>query len=165
MYSLLAPLLGVALTVFVHAMAWRMIRPRSPARLLLPAAVAGGLLGACLTLAIVPNPGPLQSLEATLLFLPMIACYMISLPALEAESPSALIVTHVHRCGRAGATKEELAGVVNDDVFVINRIRGLEVEGLVTRRGEDLSITPAGVRFLNAFLLYHRLAGRQTLAG
>lgn len=165
MYSLVAPLLGVAFTIFIHAAVWRTTSPRSPARLLVPSAIAGGLLGGCLALAKIPKPESRQCIEALLLFLSIVACYMISLPALEAESPSALIVTHVHRSGKTGATKQELERIVNDDIFVINRIQGLEVEGLVSREGEDLSITPAGKRFLNAFLLYHRLAGRCPLAG
>lgn len=165
MFSLFAPLLAIAATVVLHLALWRSIRPRSPARLLLPAAVVGALLGAWAAAALLRAPSTVAWVEAGLLFGAILASYLISLPALEAESPSSLIVMHVDERAGAGSTDDDLAGIVNDETFVLNRIQGLEVEGLVDRREGRLRITPSGQTFLDGFLLYHRLAGRRALAG
>lgn len=164
MYSLLAPLIGVGFSIAIHVIAWRMIRPQSPVRLLPPAAVAGAAIVACLASVRTLSPSVMACVEAAFLFLSMIACYLISLPALESDSPSSMIVNFVHRCGTAGATRQQLEELINDDLFVINRIQGLEVEGLVERTGDTLRITPAGLRFLDAFMVYHRIVGRRAKA-
>ncbi len=165
MFSLIAPLIGLPATVAIHIVMWRMIRPRSPARLVPCAAILGGALGAWAAGMRLPWPATSELLEAILLFGTMVASYLISLPALESESPSSLIVTCVDDHGRAGATREDLAAVVNDETFVLDRLRGLEVDGLITRADGKLQITPGGKTFLEGFMAYHRLAGRRGLAG
>ncbi len=103
---------------------------------------------------------------ALLLFGTVVASYLISLPALESESPSSLIVTCVDkRAAGGGVSRDDLAAVVNDETFVLNRARGLEVDGLVERADGRLRITARGRKFLQGFLFYHHLVGRRGLAG
>lgn len=166
MFSLLAPIIGLLATVAIHVVAWRTLRPRSPARLLPPAAVLGGAVGAWAGGAWFPGPATADLAAACLLFGTLVASYLISLPALESESPSSLIVTCVDtRATVGGATRDDLAAIVNDETFVLNRARGLGVDGLVESSDGRLRITARGRRFLQGFLFYHHLVGRRGLAG
>ena len=166
MLALLAPIVGLVSTVVIHLAAWRTMRPRSPARLVPFAALLGGAVGAWAVGTRFPDPAPADLAAALLLFGTMVASYLISLPALESESPSSLIVTCVDtRAAVGGASRDDLAAVVNDETFVLNRARGLEVDGLVERADGRLRITAAGRKFLQGFLFYHHLVGRRGLAG
>lgn len=165
MFSLLAPIIGLLATVAIHVAAWRMLRPRSPARLVPLAALLGAAVGVWAARARCPAPAAADLTAAWLLFCTMVASYLISLPALESESPSSLIVTCVDERGGDGASRDDLAAIINDDKFVLNRARGLELDGLVERADGRLRITARGRKFLHGFLSYHRLVGRRGLAG
>jgi len=165
MFSLIAPILGMLVSVTVHIMAWRTIRPQSPPRLLPVAALIGGLVATALTCTLIALPTKCEAVEALLLFGAMVSAYLISLPALEAESPSSLIVRYVDVQARAGATKDDLATIINDETFIVNRIHGLEADGLIENSGGRLQLTPAGRTFLRGFMAYYHLAGRQGMAG
>ena len=165
-FSLLAPIIGLISTVVIHLAAWRTMRPRSPARLLPFAALLGGAAGAWAAGTWFPGPAPAEMAAALLLFGTVVASYLISVPALESESPSSLIVTCVDkRAAGGGVSRDDLAAVVNDETFVLNRARGLEVDGLVERADGRLRITARGRKFLQGFLFYHHLVGRRGLAG
>lgn len=166
MFSLLAPTIGLLTTVAIHVAAWRTMRPRSPARLVPFASLIGGAVGAWTAGTWFPGPATADLAAALLLFGTMVASYLISLPALESESPSSLIVTCVDKQGAVGgASRDDLAAIVNDETFVLNRARGLEVDRLVDRVEGRLRITARGKRFLQGFLFYHHLIGRRGLAG
>lgn len=156
---------GFLLAVVLHSLAWRLLRPASPARALVACGCLAIVATATLGPLVVPHVGLAPVLESAVLTGSLIAAYLISLPGLESESPSFIVVTRIDSGGAAGVTEADLAEVVNDETFVLNRLRSLEIEGLVDRQGDTLRITGAGRRFLRFFTAYHAWAGRSLRAG
>ena len=165
MAVLLIATMAFALTVVLHSLAWRTLRPASPARALLACACLGIAATTALGRLSFPGMATAEVVEAVVLAGSLVAAYLISLPGLESESPSFVVVTRIASGGTAGATEAELAEVVNDETFVLNRLRSLEIEGLVDRAGDTLRITGPGRRFLRLFTAYHAWAGRSLRAG
>ena len=95
-----------------------------------------------------------------MLALSLTAAYLISLPGIEAESPSSLITFKVRDSTATGATHDDLATVITDEIFVLNRLEGLVTENLVEVHDGRYFITPSGQSFLNLFLIYHRWSDR-----
>jgi hypothetical protein len=153
------------LAVVLHSLAWRTLRPASPARALLACGCVAIIIAVAVGRYAFPGMEPAAVLEAVVLAGSLVAAYLISLPGLESESPSFVVVTRIDSKGTAGATEKDLAEVVNDETFVLNRLRSLEIEGLVDRAGDTLRITSRGRRFLRLFTVYHVWAGRTMRAG
>jgi len=153
------------LTVVLHSLAWRTLRPQSPARALLACGCVAIITTVALGRYAFLEMDLMEVLEAVALAGSLVAAYLISLPGLESESPSFVVVTRIDSKGTAGATERDLAEVVNDETFVLNRLRSLEIEGLVDRTGDTLRITGPGRRFLRLFTAYHVWAGRTMRAG
>lgn len=153
------------LAIVLHSLAWRTLRPASPARALLACGCVAIIIAVAFGRYAFPGMEPAAVLEVVVLAGSLVAAYLISLPGLESESPSFVVVTRIDSKGTAGATEKDLAEVVNDEAFVLNRLRSLEIEGLVDRAGDTLRITRPGRRFLRLFTVYHVWAGRTMRAG
>ncbi len=151
--------------MFMHAMVWRLLRPKSPARALAACTCLGLLVSGWMGQWMFPGMGVPEILEALMLAGSLAAAYMISLPGIESESPSLLIVTLVESRGGHGANDGDLARVINDETFALNRLRSLATEGLVSGSADALRITPRGRRFLGLFTAYHSAAGRMLRGG
>jgi len=165
MNVLLTGTAGFALAMLLHATIWRLLRPKSPARALAACTCLALLVSGWMGQRMFPGLETPGILEALLLTGSLAAAYLISLPGIESESPSLLIVTLVESRGDHGADDGDLAKVINDETFALNRIRSLATEGLVSGSANALRITPRGRRFLGLFTAYHSAAGRMFRGG
>jgi hypothetical protein len=165
MRVLTTTLIGFGLTLFLHVMAWRTFRPSSPARALVGCTFLASLMTLCLSRFLFPHITFTETLESLVSLAALAASYLISLPGLETDGPTFLILTLLSSRGSRGATLADLAELINDEKFVFSRLRSLETEGLVDRASGSLRITNAGRRFLRLFTAYHSLAGRTTTPG
>lgn len=165
MAVLFGSMLGFGLTFALHMLAWRLVRPASPARL----ALACGAVTLPVTYAVTRIVYPDMSLPLTFEWLTLcggvVLVYVLNMPVIESDSPSFLITMLVDARKPDGATATDLARVVTDERFCLHRLEALETEGLVRRREESCEITDAGRRFLRLFTLYHAWAARTGRGG
>lgn len=151
---------GVLLTVGLHVAAWRIVRPKSPARLgFLCAAIALPMAYGLATFLLRPMSLP-ETFEWLVLCGVTAFTYVMSMPVIESDSPSFLITMLVDAKMPQGATQSDMARVITDEKFSLNRLRSLETEGLVRRTADRFEITDFGRRFLRFYTIYHVWAGR-----
>jgi len=94
------------------------------------------------------------------LYSSLAAAYLISMPGIESESPSSMIVTFIDSKTSDGASYEDLRNLITDELFILDRVTGLHVEGLIEEKNSKIAITKSGSSFMKLFLFYHYLTGR-----
>jgi hypothetical protein len=155
-------ILGVALltVAFVsHWLLWRIFLPRrqTKAILLIFTAVYAGFSAFALA-----SPGLIELfpyLYLTIFYFAMTLSYMISYTAIEAESPSCLIVRAVKQAGEAGIEKERFQVLITNETFLLNRVQGLLHSGFIEERGGRYVVTAKGLQFLRSFDIPRRILG------
>lgn len=91
--------------------------------------------------------------------------YLISLPAVESESPSSLILLELHRRPE-GVSLEDLKKIINDDRFILNRLEGLFLSGHAAKDSQGkIVITESGQKFMGLFMSYRGLLRLTTKGG
>lgn len=82
---------------------------------------------------------------------------MITYSALEADSPSLVIVTTIANAGPNGLDKKYFDELMNDDILVKPRIRDLLLNKMAEMEGDKYVLTPKGVLFARIFIVYRKI--------
>lgn len=85
------------------------------------------------------------------------AAYIVSYPAMEADSPSLAIVSNIAKAGRSGLDKSELYKVMTDETQVVARIDDLLDDGLVRADSDRYTLTSKGLFLANVFGRFRNL--------
>lgn len=160
--------LGLWLLGFLaHLAAWRVRTPRRQTRALL--AIFFGVLAAGVTVwaargpqASWPAPTPTTAAEclaAALLTASLALAYVISYSALEADSPTLVMVRMIAQAGRAGLPRAQFHRQLTDELLVLPRLADLVRDGLVELRDGRYRLLPKGRRLVTVFLLFRRVLG------
>lgn len=96
-------------------------------------------------------------LAAYLLNFSFSAAYILSYPAVQAASPSLVIVLMIGNSGAEGLLRGDLAHVFDDDVVLGPRIEDLVKGGLVTVEGGYYRLTSKGTVLIRFFVLMRYL--------
>ncbi len=123
------------------------------------------LAAVALSWVFLSNESAIQIAYIDLIFVSLTLAYLLTMPAIESDSPSSVILLHIEKCGDKGCTLNDLRGVVTDERFVGERIHGMVKQGLVVSEGNSYAITDAGRHFLRFFVFYHIAAGRAHVGG
>lgn len=164
-------LYGLAITIFafaVHVGVWRSSRRTPGAAYLIVLFVACVALGAlavagCRSLdvcGVVGLAGADLALAA-LVALALCATYVLSYPALQACSPSVLIVLKVASFGEEGARMEDLQNAVDPRSLVSDRIDDLVEQGLAFADGDVIVLSSKGHIIANIFIFWRHLLRRE----
>ncbi|GMR05078.1 MAG: hypothetical protein BMS9Abin23_1010 [Thermodesulfobacteriota bacterium] len=97
-------------------------------------------------------------LAAFLLHLSLSSAYILTYPAVEALSPSLVIVLLIGE-NEEGLERRDLAGVLADDVLLTPRISDLIEMKLVNKSGDYLRLTGKGNFLIRFFIIYRRFIG------
>ena len=155
---------------FIHLAVWRIKLPKRQTKtlLLLMFSVLGAALlllrayGAHLALlsglAVPVSVG--DYLHLALLNISLILSYMITYSALEADSPSLVMVMTVAGAGPEGITKSDFKYFVNDDKLVKPRIKDLVLDKMAWLESGRYRLTPKGRMLARLFIFYRALLGR-----
>ena len=127
---------GVGISVAalaLHLAIWRVRLPRRQSRAL--ALIFAGMLAAGLALALLAGPGPLVpsswGLARVALLVAVVMCsYILSYPAVEADSPTVAMVMRLMDAGPDGLPVDEFLRDMNDELLVLPRVRDLLRDGL-----------------------------------
>lgn len=159
-------LLGLAFGL--HLAIWRIRLPARQTRALL--AVFFGVLVAGLAAlgaagAMAPRwapylpASPAQLLHVGLFFVSVTLAYMITYSALEADSPSLVMILAIADAGEDGLDERRFDEAMTDEILVAPRVRDLLRDRLASLDGETYRITPKGRRFVRIFLLHRGVLG------
>lgn len=99
-------------------------------------------------------------LHLALINISLVLSYMITYSAMEADSPSLVIVMAVEGAGPAGLEEDALRRCFNDDRMLKPRIRDLLLDKLVEMDAGVYRLTAKGRSFAAIFTAYRRLLGR-----
>jgi hypothetical protein len=148
----------IGLAFGAHLVLWKIRLPKRQSRALM--CIFFGVLAAGLgAFALMPAsralPASLPSfLHIALFHTAMTLAYVITYSALEADSPSLLIVLRVAQAGGKGVSAEELRRELNDAVLVRPRLADLVRDGLAVVRDGRFHVTPKGRALARVFVLF-----------
>jgi hypothetical protein len=124
------------------------------------AAVLGMLAAAQADAAVPLRPAAWTAFAQIALFVvAFMLAYVISYSAIEASSPTLVMIRALESAGPAGLDAAAYHARLSDAVLVLPRLADLVRDGLLVREGDRYRITPKGRRFVGLFLAYRRLLG------
>jgi len=162
-------ILGLILffTAFILQLAiWRIRIPKRQTKVLLGiffGTLFTGLLVLKVSPYLIPGLGiyapkyPLEYLHISISFISLTLAYMITYSAIEADSPSLVMIRAVAKAGSGGLDKKEFEKTMNDDLLVIPRVRDLLNDKMAYMEGDKYRLTPKGVMFARLFVFYRNL--------
>jgi hypothetical protein len=169
--SLLVYCLAVLLSAFlIHLIVWRIRIPKRQTNALLQIFFGTYLLSIPLPWILnrmgygtVPYfPQTVFDYAQTLLnFTACTLAYVITYSAIEADSPSLVIVKLISEAGAAGLDGEALHSRLSDDVLVIPRVNDLLRDTMAVLEGDRVCLTSKGRWFVRIFIFYRALINAQ----
>ena len=100
-----------------------------------------------------------QYLQIVVLYLSCTMAYVITYSAVEADSPSLVLVLAIFRAGPAGLGEQDLRALLSDDELVKPRVRDLLTDKMATLEGETYRLTDKGRFMTRLFLRQRQLLG------
>ena len=84
---------------------------------------------------------------------------MITYTAIEADSPSLVLIMKVSEAGSEGLDSKKLEQMMSDDILVIPRLEDLVLDKMAYINGNRYFLTAKGVLMVRIFLYYRKLLG------
>jgi hypothetical protein len=160
---------GIVCVFFLlHCVIWRVRLPKYQTRALLGLCLgtllivlAGLAAGWYAALAgVLPMPaGRPQYFQIALFVIAFGLAYIITYSALEADSPTLVMVQAIARAESTGLAAEDFHGQMSDAILVEPRIADLIRDGMVVEQGDRYAITRKGRRFVGIFIRFRCLLG------
>lgn len=98
-----------------------------------------------------------EYVQLVIYFASLTVAYMITYSAIEADSPSLLIVMRISDAGCSGLSRQVLTGDMDDSVLVEPRIKDLLIDKMAVMRGEKYLLTTKGLLMARLFTFYRDL--------
>lgn len=96
-------------------------------------------------------------LQAGVLILAIGGAYLMSYPAIQAQSPTLVMLVFIHR--NPGASESDIVKAMVSEKLVEDRIQDLGEDGLIKKNGDHLELTSAGFFIAWFFNRYRSLLG------
>jgi hypothetical protein len=157
MAALLTPLALFGAAWVLHALWWRLAPPRRHTAALAALFAVVPLVAAVAFPDCLPRAADLPA--ALALYLGAAACYLIVYTGIEQTSPTLVLVRALERAGPGGCSREDLAGLITDDLFVRPRLEALAMDGIVARGPGGWALTQRGRRAARAATWLARFFG------
>lgn len=154
------------LAFLLHLIMWKIHLPRRQTKTILQ--IFFGVLIVCLLILwlaplFIDNINTFISLTLpeylliVLFFVSLTLAYVITYSAIEADSPSLVMVMTVANAGPQGLNKEEFNRIMTDDILVMPRVRDLLRDKMVYMDGDKYRLTLKGFLFAYLFIHYRNL--------
>jgi hypothetical protein len=143
----------LALSFIVQVVLWRLALPRKQTAALLflflivPLIVfdAAAVSGHAIRLS------PAELTRAILLYVSCSLAYIVLYSAIENQSPTLAIVSHLATVGAAGCTDPEIFTQFGTEDTLSNRVLAMQQGGWVSRDGDTMRLTPQGRFYARLF--------------
>jgi hypothetical protein len=152
----------------VHLIVWRIRLPRRQTKGLLIIFLVTLVFGCVLYDDTVPtlntsgadSPFALaEFFQLSLFFLSLTMAYLITYSAVEADSPSLVIVRKISEAGTGGLKKDLLAREIDESVLILPRLKDLIVDKMAVIEHGRYRLKTKGVIMARLFKFYRRLMG------
>ncbi|TAM36228.1 hypothetical protein EPN54_05715 [bacterium] len=147
-----------AIAFLLHLAVWRLHYPRNPIKTLILLFGATALLG-IIFLVLCASYTAVQCAHIVLFFFSLFICYLITYSAIEADSPSLVIVLRVAKFGKEGLPSEHIKESLGNDLLIEPRLKDLVESGLVDLSGSTYKINEKGRLLLLPFVIYRNFLG------
>ena len=153
------------LAFLVHVVLWKIHLPHRQTRALVVIFFGVLLVGLILlwsakfivhTKFLAPETIP-EYLHITLFVATFTLAYIITYSALEADSPSLVMILRIAEAGSHGLPQEQFKRQMTDELLIVPRIRDLLRDHLVYAEAGKYKLTPKGVLFARIFIVYRRI--------
>ncbi len=159
--------LGLPAAAFAfHLALWRFHRPHRQTRALLLIFIGLPLIMSLAAIALAPPAwrvllpvGPADWAQVALFGLVVALAYTISHTAVEADSPTLVMIRAVAAAGPEGLPAERLVEFASDAVLIQPRLDDLVRDGHLRREGEHYVLTAKGRGLAGIFILQRRIFG------
>ena len=145
----------LALAFALHLLFWRIYLPKRQIRMLLIIFAITLLVGLTAGNLLFPNEfSPWifwNNFHIILFYVSTSLAYTALYSAIEEDSPSLSITKFVHAAGKEGRSREEIAGLITDDILVESRVGALLRDGLVREAGDHLELSRRGLVIARSF--------------
>ena len=154
------------LAFFIHLVLWKVRLPKRQTKAILQIFFATLFVGIFILWNLpndpivwkIPPPVHLREyIHISLFFISLTLAYVISYSALEADSPSLVIVAYIANAGSNGLDKKCFDELMNDNILIKPRIRDLLLNNMVERDGEKYVLTAKGILFVRIFIIYRKI--------
>lgn len=154
------------LSFAIHLIVWRLRRPKRQAETILMiffVVLAGGFLALwssnrALEAFVGGIPENVHEyLHIALVFTSLTFAYIITYSAIQADSPSLVMVIAIANAGDEGIAKADFERSMTDELLVLPRIQDLLTDKMVYRDGEKYRLTHKGKLFIRLFIFYRGL--------
>lgn len=164
MSSLLAALLAFSLLSVIQVVAWRM-RKGGGHYLALSGLSVAVMIVALAAFVVLERAGHAAFLPATvidywnfvLLYSAMALAYMITYSAVQADSPTMVILLKIEDAGPSGCSRDELFIDLDDSILIVPRLNDLLIGDLVRIEGGRYRITHQGSLLARTYIAYRAL--------
>ena len=157
------------LSFITHLIVWKIKIPKRQTKTILQIFFGVWIIAVLFTRF---NPDfPLFSFSAPAKFLDLLhmalfhtsltLAYMITYSAMEADSPTLVMILKIASAGTEGLEKSELDKSLTDHILVIPRIQDLLRDKLALIRNGKYQLTPKGTLFARIFICYRNLLKAQ----
>ena len=158
--------LGVfAVAVVIHLVVWRLLKPIHQYTTLLGLYLAILVATSLMMLAGLVAGDARAWIPATLLdyltfatlYIALALAYTSTYSAVQADSPSMLLLLMINDSGERGVAGEDLYEQLGDDVLIVPRVDDLVTGGLAVRDGSRYVIEPRGALLASVHIGYRAL--------
>ena len=166
MRSLLTALVAFSSTLLVQLLVWRVRRPKRQYFTLVSLYV--GMLpiaAAIIYIVSLRSPSTARLLpgsifeyaNSAMLYVALTIAFGVTYSAVQADSPTMLILLKLDLAGREGVTEAELLSSLTDDLLVASRLNDLVAGNLINLREGRYVVGPRGVLIARACIGFRRL--------
>ncbi|MEW6618875.1 MAG: hypothetical protein AB1422_05950 [bacterium] len=99
------------------------------------------------------------------MYISLAFAYIVTYPAIEADSPSLVMIMSIAETEPKGLDKGLFEQKMNDEILVIPRIKDLINSGLAYKDKTRYRLTPKGILISKIFIKYRRLLRRDKKGG
>jgi len=158
----------VTVSFAVHYVIWKIRIPERQIKSIL--SIFFGILGICVLLQVVllhnygvPRLAEVlladlsERLHVILFVTSMTLAYMITYTAIEADSPSLVMITRISSMGSQGFDRNDFDVSMNDELLVLPRINDLLLDKMAVLEQGRYRLTLKGRVFAKIFIYYRRL--------
>lgn len=100
-----------------------------------------------------------ERIQIIVTYVALVLGYIITYSALEADSPSLVIILNIFSRGEKGFPVQEMEALADDKSLIVPRVNDLVRDQMVTLSGNRYKLTGKGKRFIYTLIYYRRLLG------